>query len=252
MKFNVFTNKKTPFCRKLETEELQKIQLQNQLDRATDRISRLESDNEFLRTQLKLQDSPNANFEKFYILELEKKLEAHRTHESKLAKEIQLAQNLVKDLQQENSDFLTREKELVNQVERLTDQNLPSPLDSPQNESSSKINNLLAINEALQGKIRLLENRIARLQDDLQENANMSQAENLALMIRQQHKKTKPVRKIVHSVEKTEIYSHLKKYFVKSIHFTLFLLTSYKVDFTEFLLRMDVRGKFPYIYTVFW
>ena len=104
-----------------------------------------------------------------------------------------LAQNLVKDLQQENSDFLTREKELVNQVERLTDQNLPSPLDSPQNESSSKINNLLAINEALQGKIRLLENRIARLQDDLQENANMSQAENLALMIRQQHKKTKPV-----------------------------------------------------------
>ena len=177
----------------METEELQKIQLQNQLDRATDRISRLESDNEFLRTQLKLQDSPNANFEKFYILELEKKLEAHRTHESKLAKEIQLAQNLVKDLQQENSDFLTREKELVNQVERLTDQNLPSPLDSPQNESSSKINNLLAINEALQGKIRLLENRIARLQDDLQENANMSQAENLALMIRQQHKKTKPV-----------------------------------------------------------
>ena len=218
MKFNVFSNKKicsfNPknifFCRKLETEELQKIQLQNQLDRATDRISRLESDNEFLRTQLKLQDSPNANFEKFYILELEKKLEAHRTHESKLAKEIQLAQNLVKDLQQENSDFLTREKELVNQVERLTDQNLPSPLDSPQNESSSKINNLLAINEALQGKIRLLENRIARLQDDLQENANMSQAENLALMIRQQHKKTKPVRTFVHSVEKTEIYSHLK------------------------------------------
>ena len=201
LKFNVFINKKCVFlkkkvlfyCRKLETEELQKIQLQNQLDRATDRISRLESDNEFLRTQLKLQDSPNANFEKFYILELEKKLEAHRTHESKLAKEIQLAQNLVKDLQQENSDFLTREKELVNQVERLTDQNLPSPLDSPQNESSSKINNLLAINEALQGKIRLLENRIARLQDDLQENANMSQAENLALMIRQQHKKTKPV-----------------------------------------------------------
>ena len=219
LKFNVFTNKRCVFfyCRKLETEELQKIQLQNQLDRATDRISRLESDNEFLRTQLKLQDSPNANFEKFYILELEKKLEAHRTHETKLAKEIQLAQNLVKDLQQENSDFLTREKELVNQVERLTDQNLPSPLDSPQNESSSKINNLLAINEALQGKIRLLENRIARLQDDLQENTNMGQAENLALMIRQQHKKTKPVSKKLYTVWKNRNLLSLERCFVKSI-----------------------------------
>ena len=73
-----------------------------------------------------MQDAPNANFEKFYIQELEKKLEAHRTHETKLIKELQITQNLVKDLQQENSDFLTREKELVNQVERLTDQNLPS------------------------------------------------------------------------------------------------------------------------------
>ena len=127
-KCNVYFVFTYPICnsRKLETEELQKIQLQNQLDRATDRISRLESDNEFLRTQLKMQDAPNANFEKFYIQELEKKLEAHRTHETKLIKELQITQNLVKDLQQENSDFLTREKELVNQVERLTDQNLPS------------------------------------------------------------------------------------------------------------------------------
>ena len=127
-KCNVYFVFTYPICnsRKLETEELQKIQLQNQLDRATDRISRLESDNEFLRTQLKMQDAPNANFEKFYIQELEKKLEAHRTHETKLIKELQITQNLVKDLQQENSDFLSREKELVNQVERLTDQNLPS------------------------------------------------------------------------------------------------------------------------------
>ena len=51
------------------------------------------------------------------------------------------------------------------------------------------------------GKIRLLENRIGRLQDDLQDTVNLSQAggggngsgtENVALMIRQ-HKKAKPV-----------------------------------------------------------
>ena len=51
------------------------------------------------------------------------------------------------------------------------------------------------------GKIRLLENRIGRLQDDLQDMVNLSQAggggngsgtENVALMIRQ-HKKAKPV-----------------------------------------------------------
>ena len=104
---------------------MQKVQLQNQLDRATDRIARVESDNEFLRTQIKMQDAPNANFEKFYIQELEKKLEAHRSHEVKLTQEFQFAQKLVKDLQHENTDFLSREKELVNQVERLTDQNLP-------------------------------------------------------------------------------------------------------------------------------
>ena len=104
---------------------MQKVQLQNQLDRATDRIARVESDNEFLRTQIKMQDAPNANFEKFYIQELEKKLEAHRSHEVKLTQDLQFAQKLVKDLQQENTEFLSREKELVNQVERLTDQNLP-------------------------------------------------------------------------------------------------------------------------------
>ena len=55
------------YARKLETEQLQKMQLQNQIDRALDQISRLESDKEFLRTQLKRQDAPNANFEKFYV-----------------------------------------------------------------------------------------------------------------------------------------------------------------------------------------
>ena len=48
----------------------------------------------------------------------------------------------------------------------------------------------------------MLENRIGRLQDDLQDTVNLSQAggggngsgaENVALMIRQQHKKAKPV-----------------------------------------------------------
>ena len=66
------------YARKLETEQLQKIQVENQLERAHDQISRLESDKEFLRAQLKFQEAPNANFEKFYIEELEKKLEAHR------------------------------------------------------------------------------------------------------------------------------------------------------------------------------
>merc|ERR1712029_196913 len=46
------------YARKLETEQLQKMQLQNQIDRALDQISRLESDKEFLRTQLKRQDAP--------------------------------------------------------------------------------------------------------------------------------------------------------------------------------------------------
>ena len=64
---------------------------------------------------------------------------------------------------------------------------------APEATESSKVNNLLAINEALQGKIRLLENRIARMQDELQENASMSHAENVAIMIRNQHRKTKPV-----------------------------------------------------------
>lgn len=112
------------YARKLETEQLQKMQLQNQMERAQDQISRLESDKEFLRAQLKLQDSPNANFEKFYIDELEKKLEAHRMHESKLAGDLQVAQSLLKDLQDENKGFLEREKEMVNQLERLQDQKI--------------------------------------------------------------------------------------------------------------------------------
>ena len=52
----------------------------------------------------------------------------------------------------------------------------------------------------------MLENRIGRLQDDLQDMVNLSQAggggngsgtENVALMIRQQHKKAKPVNIII-------------------------------------------------------
>ena len=103
------------------------MQLQYQIDRAQDRIARLESDKEFLRTQLKMHDSPNANFEKFYIEELEKKLEAHRNQETKLANDLQVAQTLVKDLQEENKAFLAREKEMVNQLERLQDQRISMP-----------------------------------------------------------------------------------------------------------------------------
>jgi len=78
------------YVRKLETEQLQKMQIQNQVERIQEQVSRLQSDKEFLRAQLKLQDSPNANFEKFYIEELEKKLEAHRQHETKLASDLQV------------------------------------------------------------------------------------------------------------------------------------------------------------------
>lgn len=115
------------YARKLETEQLQKMQLENQVERAQDQISRLESDKEFLRAQLKIQDAPNANFEKFYIEELEKKLEAHRGHETKLVGDLQMAQNLLKDLQEENKSFLEREKEMVNQLERLQDQKIAMP-----------------------------------------------------------------------------------------------------------------------------
>ena len=64
-----------------------------------------------------------------------------------------------------------------------------------------KIQKFLISRIFFKGKIRLLENRIGRLQDDLQDTVNLSQAggggngsgtENVALMIRQ-HKKAKPV-----------------------------------------------------------
>ena len=41
--------------RKLETEQLQKMQMQNQVDRMQEQVNRLLSDKEFLRAQLKLQ-----------------------------------------------------------------------------------------------------------------------------------------------------------------------------------------------------
>jgi hypothetical protein len=87
-------------------------------------MARLESDKEFLRTQVKLQATPNSTFEKFYVQELEKKLEAHRLHQSMLADELLVGKTLIKDLQEENNGFLTREKEMVYEVERLQDQNI--------------------------------------------------------------------------------------------------------------------------------
>ena len=44
------------YVRKLETEQLQKMQIQNQVERMQDQVSRLQSDKEFLRAQLKLQE----------------------------------------------------------------------------------------------------------------------------------------------------------------------------------------------------
>ena len=43
------------YVRKLETEQLQKMQMQNQVDRMQEQVNRLLSDKEFLRAQLKLQ-----------------------------------------------------------------------------------------------------------------------------------------------------------------------------------------------------
>ena len=45
-------------------------------------------------------------------------------------------------------------------------------------DSPSKVSHLSAINEALQGKIRLLENRIARLQDDVETNNLVNSGNN--------------------------------------------------------------------------
>ena len=44
------------YVRKLETEQLQKMQIQNQVERIQEQVSRLQSDKEFLRAQLKLQE----------------------------------------------------------------------------------------------------------------------------------------------------------------------------------------------------
>ena len=66
-----------------------------------------------------------------------------------------MAQTFVKDLQEENKSFLSREKEMVNQLERLQDQKiaLAEPID-PENDNPVKLSHANAINEALQGKIR--------------------------------------------------------------------------------------------------
>lgn len=172
------------YVRKLETEQLQKMQMQNQVDRMQEQVSRLLSDKEFLRAQLKLQDSPNANFEKFYIDELEKKLEAHRQHETKLASDLQVAQTFVKDLQEENKSFLSREKEMVNQLERLQDQKIAlAEPNEPDKDNPVKLSHANSINEALQGKIRLLENRIGRLQDDLETSNLNANGGGMAIMM---------------------------------------------------------------------
>ena len=43
------------YVRKLETEQLQTMKLQNQMERTQEQVSRLQSDKEFLRAQLKIQ-----------------------------------------------------------------------------------------------------------------------------------------------------------------------------------------------------
>ena len=92
-----------------------------QLEHIHEDMQRLQNDNESLRAQLKLKSgSANATFEEFYIDDLEKKLEAHRGHEAKLANDLQMARTLIKDLQDENAEFLTREKQLFKQLDKQT------------------------------------------------------------------------------------------------------------------------------------
>ena len=82
-------------------------------------------------------------------------------------------------------------------------------------DSPSKVSHLSAINEALQGKIRLLENRIARLQDDVETNnlvnANTNNGMTAIMMSRpKKSRDSKPV-----------IFKKIKKKFL-----ILFLITA--------------------------
>lgn len=159
------------YARKLEAEQLQKMQLQNQVARGVELIQGLESDLDSLRNQLKRKSSPNSTYEQFYIQDLEKKLDAHRSRENQISSDLQMAKTLIHDLQEENSDFLAREKQLVNRLEEMADQVVQPQItkeEDSEDNVSSKMSHLQAINEALHGKIRLLENRIGRLQDDLE------------------------------------------------------------------------------------
>ena len=66
-----------------------------------------------------------------------------------------MAQTFVKDLQEENKSFLSREKEMVNQLERLQDQKIAlAEPNEPGKDNPVKLSHANSINEALQGKIR--------------------------------------------------------------------------------------------------
>ena len=110
------------YARKLETEQLQCKKLHNQNERLENYIMKLESEKEMLKNQVKMLKSPNESFEKFYVQELEAKLEAHRKNESKLVNDLEIAKVIVKDLQMENKEFLNRERKLLNEFEILQDQ----------------------------------------------------------------------------------------------------------------------------------
>ena len=85
-------------------------------------------------------------------------------------------------------------------------------------DSPSKVSHLSAINEALQGKIRLLENRIARLQDDVETNnlvnANTNNGMTAIMMSRpKKSRDSKPV-----------IFKKIKKKIL-----ILFLITAHEI-----------------------
>ncbi len=69
-------------------------------------------------------------------------------------------------------------------------------------DSPSKLSHAYAINEALQGKIRLLENRIGRLQDELETSNLMNGGNGMAIMVSSKpNKKPKDPNKPVSSSE---------------------------------------------------
>ena len=136
-----------------------------------------------------------------FLRDFEAKLDACRMREFSLAAELDKSRLLILELQKENAIFHEREREAIFIQEEILKGNLPPPPppgqflpeqaivdpinskpngeDIIENEASSpnfvsaemqeaKIVRLMGINESLQDKVKLLENRLSRMEDDLE------------------------------------------------------------------------------------